>query len=255
MKRSRGGRHRKLTEAQFERLLRQVRADISDLHLNEKVFSGVVEHLTKYSSVGHQFPAFFGAFYSAMRTDLIIRLGRVYDPEGTGHDSCTLGRCLSTLLESPEFFSEAAITARLREDYRQANPDYLRLHQLDEKQIEYDLQTLVSSREKLVRLRHKLYAHKDLETVLGGARGDLLSTHEEVKALIKLAHEVWNRCSSVWNACTWSDNVIGGEDYEWLFECLRRGLKVKEMIYRRQWRRLSNRASQPRRYGRASHEE
>ena len=78
---------RKLSAPEFERVLREVRADITDLHLNETVFSGVVDHLARYPSLRHQFPAFFGAFYSAMRTDLIIRLGRIYDPEGTGHDS------------------------------------------------------------------------------------------------------------------------------------------------------------------------
>ena len=77
----------KLNEAAFQRLFNKVRADINELQLHDKVFAGVIEHLGKYKPIGINFPAFFGAFLAAMRTDLVIRLGRVYDPEGTGHDS------------------------------------------------------------------------------------------------------------------------------------------------------------------------
>jgi hypothetical protein len=116
---------RKLNESEFQRVFNEVRSDINELQLHNKVFAGVIGEFAKYPQLRINFRVFFHAFGNAMRTDLVIRLGRIYDPEGTGHDACTLPRCLSTLRDNPQFFSDAAITARLRPDYREANPDFL----------------------------------------------------------------------------------------------------------------------------------
>ncbi len=130
---------RELSEAEFQRISREVRADISNLQLNDKVFGGVVENLIRYPRLASNFPAFFSAFYAAMQTDFIIRLGRIYDPEGSGRESCTLARCLRALRDNPQFFTDAAITSRLSEAYRQANPNYLSFHRPDLEQIDADL--------------------------------------------------------------------------------------------------------------------
>lgn len=232
---------RKLSESEFQRVLTEVRADINELQLHNKVFIGVVEEFAKHPQLGINFPAFFHAFGNAMRTDLIIRLGRVYDPEGTGHDSCTLPRCLSSLRDNPQFFTDAAITARLTQDYREANPDFLRWHRADVKKLEADLATIERSRKRLINLRHKVYAHKDLETVLSGTRNDFLSSHQEVNELIQMAHDIWNRHSQVWNASTYAAMTIGEDDYKWLFNHLRRGMKVKTVVENRQSERWMSR--------------
>jgi hypothetical protein len=231
----------KLSEAEFQRVFSEVRADINDLQLHDKVFSGVVENLTRYPRLGQNFPGFFTAFYSAMRTDLIIRLGRIYDPEGTGHEACTLSRCLSALRDNPQFFIDAAITTRLKDDYREANPDYLSFHRPDLERINTDLDKIVKNRTRLINLRHKIYAHKDLKTVLSGKRDEFLSSHDEVKELIRLAHEIWNRYSQIWNASTYSAMTIGEDDYKWLFTYLRRGMKVKSLLENRQFERFRKR--------------
>ncbi len=228
---------RKQSEAEFQRVFNEVRADINELQLQNKVFVGVVEELAKHPQVGSNFPGFFHAFGNAMRSDLVIRLGRVYDPEGTGHESCTLPRCLLLLRDNPQFFTDAAITVRLRPDYREANPDFLRWHRPDVKKLEADLVTIERSRKRLINLRHKVYAHKDLETVLSGKRDGFLSSQQEVNELIQLAHEIWNRHSQVWNASTYSAMTIGEDDYKWLFNSLRRGMKVKKVIVNRQTER------------------
>jgi hypothetical protein len=153
-------KRRELSEAEFQQVFREVRADINAVQLHDKVFGGVMENLTRYPRLGSNFPAFFGAFYAAMHTDLIIRLGRIYDPEGSGRESCTLARCLHVLRDSPRFFTDAAITARLSEAYRQANPNYLSFHRPNLRQIDTHLDRIGKIREKLINLRHKLYAHK-----------------------------------------------------------------------------------------------
>jgi AbiU2 len=233
-------KRRELSEAQFERVFREVRTDINALQLHDKVFSGVMENLTRYPLVGSNFPAFFGAFYAAMHTDLIIRLGRIYDPEGTGRQSCTLARCLHVLRDSPQFFTDGAIAARLSEDYRQTNPNYLSFHRPNRRQIDADLDRIGEIREKLINLRHKLYAHKDLETVLGKTH-EFLSSHKEIKELIAVAHEIWNRHSLIWDASTHSDKTIGEDDYNWLFNCLRRGMKIKSLVENREFEQLRKR--------------
>ena len=82
-----------------------------------------------------------------------------------------------------------------------------------------------------------MYAHKDLETVLFGKHDVFLSKHEEVKELIKLAHEIWNRYSQIWDASTYSTMIIYGDDYKWLFTFLRRGMKVKSLLDNRKTKR------------------
>lgn len=195
-------RTRKLTETEFRRVFREVRDDINELQLHDRILTGVMENLGRYPKLSDNFPVFFNALLSGMRTDLIIRLGRIYDPEGTGHESCTLVRCLRVMKEGREFFTNAAVETRLREDYRKANPNYLVLHRPDEKQLTKAIEQIERSRKRLINLRHRLYAHKDVATVLSGNRGDFLSTHDEVKQLIQQAHEVWNFCSRIWDAST-----------------------------------------------------
>ena len=228
---------RKFSEAEFEKVFHAVEEDIIALNWHDSVFSGVVEYLRRYPSLARNFPSFFGAFFATMRTDLIIRLGRVYDPEGIGKESCTLARCLHLLRDNPQFFTDRAITARLREDYRKANADYLTTNRVDYAQIARDLSRIERSRTRLVKLRHKEYAHKDLETVLSGKRDGFLSSHDEVKELTKLAHETWNSYSRIWNASTRSAKLLNGEDHLLLFENLRRGMKARAFS----WQRRSDR--------------
>ena len=232
---------RKLSEAEFQQVFKEVRDDINELQLHDGILSGVVENLTRYPRLSNNFPAFFSAFYSAMRTDLIIRLGRIYDPESTGRESCTLARCLGLIRENQQFFTDEAIKARLSEGYRTANRDYLAFHRPDLKQIDTDLDRIVQSRKRLIKLRHKLYAHKDVETVLSGKRDGFLSSQDEVRELIALAHEVWNRYSFIWNAATHSGRTIGEDDYKWLFRYLRRGMKVKSLLDSQMFERLRKR--------------
>jgi hypothetical protein len=232
---------RKLSEAEFQRVFKEVRDDIDELQLHDQILSGVVENLTRYPRLSNNSPAFFSAFYSAMRTDLIIRLGRIYDPEGKGGESCTLARCLGLIRDSPKYFTNEAIKARLSELYRTANRDYLAFHRPDLKQAGIDLDRIVQSRKRLIKLRHKLYAHKDVETVLSGKSDGFLSSHDEVRELIHLAHEIWNYYSRIWNASTHSHKTIGGDDYKWLFNHLRRGMKVKSLLDSQQLKRMRKR--------------
>ena len=188
-----------------------------------------MENLTRYPKLSYNFPDFFNALFSAMRTDLIIRLGSIYDPEGTGQESCTLARCLRLMKDRSEFFADAAIKARLNEDYRKTYPNYLIMHRPDVKQIGKDIDQIVKSRKRLINLRHKLYAHKDVATILSGNRGDFLSTHDEVKQLIEQAHDIWNYYSQIWNASVWSSkSTMSADDYKWLFNYLRLGMGIEE---------------------------
>jgi len=58
-------------------------------------------------------------------------------------------------------------------------------------------------------------------------REPFLSSHDEVKQLILLAHEIWNHYSQLWNASFHSAKTIGEDDYKWLFSCLRRGMEIE----------------------------
>lgn len=146
-----------------------------------------------------------------------------------------------TLRDNPQFFSDAAITARLTSAYREANPDFLNWHRADCKRIEADLATINRNRQRLINLRHKVYAHKDLETVLTGKRDDFLTSQKEVDDLIQLAHEIWNRHSQVWNASTYAAMTIGEDDFKWLFKYVRRGMKVQTIVDERQTERWISR--------------
>ena len=220
-------RPRKLTETEFRRVFKEVRDDINELQLHDGILTGVMENLERSPKLSNDFPGFFTALLSALRTDLIIRLGRIYDPEGAGRESCTLARCLRLMNESREFFTDAAIQARLSEDYRKTYPDYLALHRPDDKQVMKHIGQIEGSRERLINLRHKAYAHKDVATVLSGNRGDFLSTHDEVKQLIQQAHQIWNFYSRIWDGSTWSDqSTMNADDYKRLFDYLRRGMGI-----------------------------
>ena len=67
----RAKKRRELSEAEFQRVFREVRADINAVQLHDKVFGGVLENLTRYPRLGSNFPAFFGAFYAAVTIALL----------------------------------------------------------------------------------------------------------------------------------------------------------------------------------------
>jgi hypothetical protein len=98
----------------------------------------------------------------------------------------------------------------------------------DSQRIKTDIDTIAESRKRLIPLRHKVYAHKDLETVLSEKREEFLSSHDEVKRLILLAHELWNHYSNIWNASLYLDKIHGEDDYKLLFSYLRHGMKTNQ---------------------------
>lgn len=232
---------RQLSEDEFQRVLMEVRRDISTLQLHANILTGVDQTLNRNPRIRRNFPAFFSAFCTAIRTDLIIGLGRIYDPEGTGHKSCTLGRCLCLLRDSPHFFAEQNIRTRLSNTHPQVTHWDLIPHRLDLRQLEKDLAQIDKRSRRLRALRNKLYAHKDVDTVFSEKREDFLSTHDEVIELICLAHEIWNRYSNIWNGSPRPEKIHYADDYKQLFNYLRRGMKVKSMLDRQQLERAKRR--------------
>ena len=45
----------------------------------------------------------------------------------------------------------------------------------------------------------------------------------------------------IWNASTHTDKTIGGDDFRWLFRCLRRGMKTKSLADKHQFDRIDKR--------------
>lgn len=218
-----------LDEDGFGRLLAKVADDIGDLHLIEGVYRGTAGHLSAFPSTHASFVGFFNGVLAAMRTDMIVRLGRLYDPERHGL-GCTLWRCLETMRSHAEWFTPEAISGRLGAQYMRANPAFLRDHALNIVELDRWAGEVEDARRPLLNLRNKLYAHRDLAAVLDGAVAGFLKSHDEVRALIDLARRVWNHCSFVWEAKTMSDKIIGGDDHADFFRCLRRGMKVGSLI-------------------------
>ena len=218
-----------LDEDGFGRLLAKVADDIGDLHLIEGVYRGTAGHLSTFPSTHASFVGFFNGVMAAMRTDMIVRLGRLYDPERLGV-GCTLRRCLETMRSHPEWFTPEAVSGRLSAGYMRANPAFLRGHALNIEELDQWAGRVEAARRPLRDLRNKLYAHRDLAAVLDGAVAGFLKSHDEVRALIDLARRVWNHCSFVWEAKTMSDKIISGDDHVALFRCLRRGMKAVSLI-------------------------
>lgn len=226
----------KLDEAGFRRLLKVVANEIADLQLIEEVYRGTLGHLRVFSGVGATFPAFFNAILVAMRTDMIIRLGRLYDKESLG-EGCTLTRCLQAMGDHPEWFSTEAISSRLSETYRRVNANFIVSHTPADGDLNRLKRQVDAARVPLLRLRNKLYAHRDLKLMLDGGMAGFLDSHGEVQDLIALALRAWNYCSLIWEASTMSDKVMLADDHEELFRCLRRGIKVASLIPSRRRRR------------------
>jgi len=50
-----------------------------------------------------------------------------------------------------------------------------------------------------------------------------------------------NRHSLIWDASTHSNKTISEDDYKWLFNYLRRGMKIKSLVENREFERLRKR--------------
>ncbi len=174
----------------------------------------------------NQAPAFWGFTLRALREARILCLCRIYDQHTS---SLNLTNLLGTIRDNRHLFETDAFKDRLQDN---PHVDGLASHSRlpDLAQLEKDTAYARPHNpviKKLVIWRNNFVAHRSAKLSLG--RNTILKENaiskEEFDELTKTALNIHNRYSSLFKASTWSQQLIGQDDYKSCLALIRLGLQ------------------------------
>ena len=207
--------------AEFGRLLEALSREIVDAHIHYRLYRDLREALHQHPLVAVQSNTFWSLTLQAHLNACIHVLCRVYDQNPK---ALHLRSWLSTIKENLHLFDEDQFRERLRD-----NPFVESLAQSPRKPdsalLEQDILSC-SVEDPLVKTltihRGSRIVHKSARNVV--AERDIGDEHPltfgDVDGLLERAIKILNRYSGLFAANTYSIQVIGHDDYEYIFKCV-----------------------------------
>jgi hypothetical protein len=212
---------------EFDNLLRALADDIVLAHIHYQLYKDLRQALSDHPSVVHQSNTFWQLTLNAHINTSSLALSRAYDQE---KDSLHLHGWLLTIRKHLHLFDQDAFRQRLK-----SNPFVESLAQLprkpDSRVLEEDIQRC-SSKDPLVKtlrnLRGKAIAHRSASLTITQKNiyADYPFTFGDYEELLARAIAILNRYCRLFAAVTYSTNMIGLDDYQFIFK------SVEEKIQR-----------------------
>jgi hypothetical protein len=212
---------------EFRRLLQAMSRDVVDAHIHYRLFKDVHAALSAHSLVEIQSRTFWGLTLSAHLNASLQSLCRVYDQNPK---ALHLRSWLDTIQDNLTLFSEHEFRERLKDN---AFVDSLArtLRRPDERQLAQDIENCSLSDPLVKNLmvhRGSRIAHKSAKNVVAekdiGDRHPL--TYGGVELLLDRAIVILNRYSNLFGDNTYSTQIIGHDDSEFIIHCVEE--KVEE---------------------------
>ena len=230
---------------EFSRLLQALANAIVTAHIHYQLYKDLRQALSDYPSVAAQSRAFWQLTLNAHINTSMQILCRVYDQQA---QALHLRSWLLTIREHLHLFDKEAFRQRLQE-----NPFVESLAQLprrpDPMVLEEDIR-LCSPQDPQVKIliihRHSHVAHTGATNIL--AARNLHDAHPltfgDFEALLARAKTILNRYSRLWAANTYETQIIGHDDYQYVFKCVEEKLqRIEEANQKRRRARRSRRPS------------
>lgn len=202
------------TSSEMAALVEGLANDVIHARFYYDLLAGLAQEFEKDPRIYNESKSFWGSVSTALRDAMLVRLTRAYDQD---HRSLSLVNWLDTIRANLALFEPHAFTDRATNN---AFVDSLAAlgRVPDSQQLGIDRDS-VSGRDplvlKLIKLRNNGSAHMQAKAV--AARIDPFRKHAlypaEYLPLLERAKTVLNRYSGLFHASTFSDKIVGGDDY------------------------------------------
>lgn len=217
---------------EFEQLLKALSNDVVDAHIHYQMYEDLIKAIENHPLVVHQSNTFWTFTLQAHLNSCVYALFRAYDQDSR---ALHLRSWLLTIQENLHLFDDDAFRERLKD-----NP-YVASLSADSKKPDADTLSedvfSCSSSDPIVKsltiYRSNRIAHRNAKALFSpediGEKFGL--TFEDIRTLLERAKLIINRYSYLFSAATYSTQVIGHKDFEFIFKCVEES--VNEM--RQQW--------------------
>jgi len=214
------------SDEHFRRLLTALAQEVVDANIHWRLLNDLEAKAESYSREYNQSVTFWSQTLQAHLKSAIFCLIRIYDGNAESLSLCNL---LDTIAANMEIFDEDQFRKRLKdnpfvnslaEDVRKSPEDQLRA----DREFSSNNNEIV---KKLTIWRSNLFAHKNAENVLSGKNitSDYPLNHDDIETLVGESIKILNRYSQLFGAVTYSTQMIGHDDYEFVLESIRHRLE------------------------------
>lgn len=216
------------TSAEMAAVVNGLANDVIHARFYYDLLIALAREFEKDPRIYNESKSFWGSVSTALRDAVLVRLTRAYDQD---QRSLSLVNWLDTIranlaLFEPQAFRQRAADRAFAESlaaaHRIPNSDQL---DTDRNSVS-DNDPLVL---KLIKLRHNGSAHVAAKTVAAGI--DPFRKHAlhpaEYLALLERAKAILNRYSSLFQASTFSDKIVGADDYLFVVRAIQASLNSR----------------------------
>lgn len=215
------------SEVEFERLLDEVILEANRAADYWNLVRGLDVEFDHFQMEFSQSPVFWSLTFRALYGTVLSYLGRVYDQTG---GALSLGSLLMTIKKHPDYFSEKSFRRRLKDNpYVEGLAADMR--PLDMSALDAEINRASSNSDHLVKrlqnVRNKVISHRDPQLVRLATLSELSGlTNDEVETLIERATRTANKYTIFYRASSFSEKIIGSEDYTRMLRLLKTGLSA-----------------------------
>lgn len=230
--------------AEFQRLLHALANELVDARIHFRLYSDLTASVQKYHSEVNQSGTFWSLTFQAHLDASIFRLCKIYDKHSK---TLNLQNLLDTIESNISIFDEENFRERLK-----GNPfvDSLAadFRKPEKAQLAAD-RDYVSDRNPLVKnlteWRNNFFAHRSARHVITQKNLSQESplTVENVGELLAEGMKILNRYSSLFEASTYSTQIVGHDDFQYVLESIRQRLAQGEKQFQEEMKRWEKNAS------------
>ena len=210
---------------ELNKLLDVLARDIVDANIYYRLWISLSEATKEYPAEFAQSPTFWCLTMQALKEAYLTRLCRVFDQNT---DTLNLFNLLDTIKANSHFFEEPHFRERIKENaFVSSLAKDARIPALAELQTD-----IAFSRSKnpivlkLNQWRGNFHAHLGAKVALGKAPFMKARVIEqaEMDNLLEECFRILNRYTSLYNASSWSRQIVGHDDFHSLLKFIRRGI-------------------------------
>lgn len=195
-----------ITTSDFEELTRSLAIEIQSALIDYTMYENLAKGADAHPTVVDRSRAFWDLTIQSHLNSAILRLCRIYDQQVS---SMNLAKWLKLIKCNPAWFMGKSIDiAQLDEDIKYAS----------------NHNPLV---DNLTRYRGNVIAHLGENYVLNyrNTKHSFKLTYGDIKDLLKNALKILNNYARLYNGHNWSANLIGADDYQFIFRELEKVLE------------------------------
>jgi hypothetical protein len=200
-------RHPQITIADFDKLTDALAFECQYAAVDYRMYEDLAKAAGENEIVVIQSKAFWSMTISAHLNSAILRLCRIYDHQVS---AMSLLKWLKLIKQKPKWLQVPPDPKQLDADIRYVSNDNPKI-------------------ENLTKYRGNVVAHLGQNYVLNfrETRQSFKFTHGDMKELLEHGLKIVNRYAALYKGHTWSSNMIGADDYQFVFKELKHAIERK----------------------------